>query len=61
MPNTTAKKAWESPAVRAFRISGATISARSHATRLSAGGLADDWATQMHRQTNVKAFKKSPR
>jgi hypothetical protein len=26
--------------------------------RLSAGGVADEWVTQMFRQTNAKVFKK---
>jgi integrase len=28
------------------------------ATRLSAGGVADEWVTQMLRQTDAKVFKK---
>jgi integrase len=30
----------------------------THATRLSAGGVADEWVMQMLRQTDAKAFKK---
>lgn len=30
----------------------------THATRLSAGGGADEWVTQMLRQTDAKVFKK---
>jgi integrase len=30
----------------------------THATRLSAGGVADEWVTQMLRQTDAKVFKK---
>jgi integrase len=30
----------------------------THATRLSAGGVADEWVTQMVRQTDAKVFKK---
>ena len=29
-----------------------------YATRLSAGGVADEWVTQMLRQTDAKVFKK---
>ena len=30
----------------------------THATRLSAGGVADEWVTQMLRQSDAKVFKK---
>jgi len=30
----------------------------THATRLNAGGVADEWVTQMLRQTDAKVFKK---
>lgn len=30
----------------------------AHATRISAGGVADEWATQMLRQPDAKVFKK---
>jgi integrase len=30
----------------------------TYATRLSAGGVADEWVTQMLRQTDAKVFKK---
>jgi len=30
----------------------------THATRLSAGGVADEWVTQLLRQSNAKVFKK---
>ena len=30
----------------------------TYATRLSAGGVADEWVTQMLRQTDTKVFKK---
>jgi len=30
----------------------------TYATRLSAGGVADDWVTQMLRQGDTKVFKK---
>ncbi|HEU0121995.1 MAG TPA: hypothetical protein VFQ91_15800 [Bryobacteraceae bacterium] len=31
----------------------------SPATRLSAGGVADEWVTQLLRQTDAKVFKKN--
>ena len=31
---------------------------RAQATRLSAGGVADEWVTQLLRQTDAKVFKK---
>jgi integrase len=41
--------------VRYFRI----YDLRStYATRLSAGGVADEWVTQMLRQSDAKVFKK---
>ena len=53
------KKAWQTALRRAgvpyFRI----YDLRStYATRLSAGGVADEWVTQMLRQTDAKVFKK---
>jgi len=30
----------------------------TYATRLSAGGVADEWVTQLLRQTDAKVFKK---
>ena len=56
---TNFKKAWE----RALRKAGIPYfrlyDLRStHATRLSAGGVADEWVTQMLRQTDAKVFKK---
>lgn len=53
------KKAWE----RTLRTAGVPYfrlyDLRStHATRLSAGGVADEWVTQMLRQTDAKVFKK---
>ena len=53
------KKTWERTLQRAkvphFRL----YDLRStYATRLSAGGVADEWVTQMLRQTDAKVFKK---
>ena len=53
------KKAWELTLRRAkvpyFRL----YDLRSKlATRLSAGGVADEWVTQLLRQTDVQVFKK---
>ena len=53
------KKAWErtlrSAGVPYFRL----YDLRStYATRLSAGGVADEWVTQLLRQTDAKVFKK---
>ena len=53
------RKAWEKTLRRAcvpyFRL----YDLRStYATRLSAGGVADEWVTQMLRQTDAKVFKK---
>ena len=55
----TFRKTWERVLRRAgvpyFRL----YDLRStHATRLSAGGVADEWVTQMLRQTDAKVFKK---
>jgi len=56
---TNFRKAWETALRKAgipyFRL----YDLRStHATRLSAGGVADEWVTQMLRQTDAKVFKK---
>jgi integrase len=56
---TEFKKTWERTLRRAgipyFRL----YDLRStHATRLSAGGVADEWVTQLLRQTDAKVFKK---
>ncbi len=56
---TNFKKTWE----RALRKAGLPYfrlyDLRStHATRLSAGGVADEWVPQMLRQTDAKVFKK---
>jgi integrase len=56
---TNFKKTWE----RTLRKAGVSYfrlyDLRSvHATRLSAGGVADEWVTQMLRQTDAKVFKK---
>jgi integrase len=56
---TNFKKTWEKALRKAglpyFRL----YDLRStHATRLSAGGVADEWVTQMLRQTDAKVFKK---
>jgi integrase len=53
------KKSWQQTLKRAgvpyFRL----YDLRStYATRLSAGGVADEWVTQMLRQTDAKVFKK---
>jgi integrase len=53
------KKTWQRTLARAgvphFRL----YDLRStYATRLSAGGVADEWVTQMLRQTDAKVFKK---
>jgi integrase len=58
---TNFKKPWETALRRAgipyFRL----YNLRStHATRLSAGGVADEWVTQLPRQTDAKVFKKYP-
>jgi integrase len=56
---TDFKKTWERTLQRAgvphFRL----YDLRStYATRLSAGGVADEWVTQMLRQTDARVFKK---
>ena len=56
---TNFRKAWEitlrKAEVQYFRL----YDLRStHATRLSAGGVADEWVTQLLRQTDAKVFKK---
>ncbi len=56
---TNFRKSWERTLKKAgipyFRL----YDLRStHATRLSAGGVADEWVTQMLRQTDAKVFKK---
>lgn len=56
---TNFKKTWERTLQKAgipyFRL----YDLRStHATRLSAGGVADEWVTQLLRQTDAKVFKK---
>ena len=40
-----------------MRITQSTLRS-THATRLSAGGVADEWVTQLLRQTDAKVFKK---
>jgi len=40
------------------RISASTICRSTYATRLSAGGVADEWVTQLLRQGDAKVFKK---
>ena len=56
---TAFKKVWgttlRKAGVRYFRL----YDLRStYATRLSAGGVADEWVTQMLRQTNAQVFKR---
>ena len=56
---TEFKKAWQTTLRKAgvhyFRL----YDLRStYATRLSAGGVADEWVTQLLRQTDAKVFKK---
>ena len=56
---TNFKKTWERSLRKAevpyFRL----YDLRStHATRLSAGGVADEWVTQLLRQTDAKVFRK---
>jgi integrase len=58
-PQADFKKTWQRTHIRAgiphFRL----YDLRStYATRLSAGGVADEWVTQMLRQTDAKVFKK---
>ena len=55
---TSFKKTWQTTLTKAgvpyFRL----YDLRStHATRLSAGGVADEWVTQMLRQTDAKVFR----
>lgn len=56
---TNFKKTWERTLRKAglpyFRLYDLRA---THATRLSAGGVADEWVTQMLRQTDAKVFKK---
>src|SRR5438067_1161126 len=58
-PQATFKKTWDRalrkasvPYFRLFDLRSA------YATRLSAGGVADEWVTQLLRQTDAKVFKK---
>ena len=58
-PQTNFKKTWE----RTLRKAGVPYfrlyDLRStYATRLSSGGVADEWVTQLLRQTDAKVFKK---
>jgi hypothetical protein len=43
---------------RRFDTFASTISDRAYATRLSDGGVADEWVTQLLRQGDAKVFKK---
>jgi integrase len=53
------KKTWERTLRRAGVPQFRLYDLRStYATRLSAGGVADEWVTQMLRQTDAKVFKK---
>ena len=56
---TNFKKPWETALRKAgipyFRLYDLRP---THATRLSAGGVTDEWVTQMLRQTDAKVFKK---
>ena len=56
---TTFKTAWRATLRRAkvpyFRIDDLRS---TYATRLSAGGVADEWVTQLLRQSDAKVFKK---
>ena len=53
------KKTWQRTLIRAGVSHFRLYDLRStYATRLSAGGVADEWVTQMLRQTDVKVFKK---
>jgi integrase len=53
------KKAWEKTLRTAGVLYFRLYDLRStHATRLSAGGVADEWVTQMLRQSDAKVFKK---
>jgi integrase len=56
---TNFKKPWETALRKAGIAYFRLYDLRStHATRLSAGGVADEWVTQMLRQTDAKVFKK---
>ena len=56
---TNFKKTWERTLRKANRPYFRLYDLRStHATRLSAGGVADEWVTQLLRQTDAKVFKK---
>ena len=53
------KKTWERTLQKAGVAYFRLYDLRStHATRLSAGGVADEWVTQLLRQTDAKVFKK---
>lgn len=53
------KKAWQRTLQRAGLRHFRLYDLRStYATRLSAGGVADEWVTQMLRQTDARVFKK---
>jgi integrase len=53
------KKTWQRTLQRAGVAHFRLYDLRStYATRLSAGGVADEWVTQMLRQTDAKVFKK---
>ncbi len=56
---TNFRKTWEKALGKAKVAYFRLYDLRStHATRLSAGGVADEWVTQMLRQTDAKVFKK---
>jgi len=56
---TNFRKTWEKALGKAQVAYFRLYDLRStHATRLSAGGVADEWVTQMLRQTDAKVFKK---
>ena len=56
---TTLKTVWHKTLRRAKISYFRTYDLRStYATRLSAGGVADEWVTQMLRQGDAKVFKK---
>jgi hypothetical protein len=44
--------------IRKVESTGAPGAAATYATRLSAGGVADEWVTQMLRQGDAQVFKK---
>ena len=55
----TFKKTWERTLRKAGVPNFRLYDLRStYATRLSAGGVADEWVTQLLRQTDAKVFKK---